>query len=78
MIIYRQKPFNCKMKNIIVLDTSVGGCIYVSKETYEQALSIAITFSKDKNRVEKAPGKMADGWMIIPGMYTAYNKVFDL
>ena len=78
MIIYRQKPFNCKMKNIIVLDTSVGGCIYVSKETYEQALSIAITFSKDKNRVEKALGKMADGWMIIPGMYTAYNKVFDL
>lgn len=78
MIIYRQKPFNCKMKNIIVLDTSVGGCIYVSKETYEQALSIAITFSKDKNRVEKALGKMADGWMIVPGMYTAYNKVFDL
>lgn len=79
MILYRKKPFNCKMKNIIVLDAGVGeGCIYVSKETYEQAVSIGITFSKDKDRIEKSLGKTIDGWMIVPGMYTAYNKIFDL
>lgn len=79
MILYRKKPFNCKMKNVIVLDAGVGeGCIYVSKETYEQAVSIGITFSKDKDRIEKSLGKTIDGWMITPGIYTAYNKIFDM
>ena len=78
MIIYRNQPFNFKMKNIIVLDAGLtDGYIYVDKETYEQAVALGITFSKDHERIEKALGKSIDGWKITPGIYTAFRKVSE-
>jgi hypothetical protein len=78
MIIYRKQPFDFKMKNIIVLDAGLtDGYIYVNKETYEQAVALGITFSKDHERIEKALGKSIDGWKITPGIYTAFRKASE-
>lgn len=78
MIIYRKQPFEFKMKNIIILDAGLtDGYIYVSKDTYEQAVSLAVTFSKDHERIEKALGKTIDGWKITPGIFTAFRKISE-
>lgn len=75
MIIYRKTPFTPSMKNIIILDAGMtDGYIYVSKETYEQAVAIAVTFSKDHDRIERALGKTIDGWKITPGIFTVCRK----
>lgn len=78
MIIYRKQPFDFKMKNIIVLDAGLtDGYIYVNKETYEQAVALGVTFSKDHERIEKALGKSIDGWKITPGIFTAFRKASE-
>ena len=75
MIIYRKTPFTPSMKNVIILDAGMtDGYIYVSKETYEQAVAIAVTFSKDHDRIERALGKTIDGWKITPGIFTVCRK----
>lgn len=78
MIIYRKKPFDFKVKNIIVLDAGLtDGYIYVSKDTFEQAVSLAITFSKDHERIERALGKAIDGWKITTGIFTTFRKISE-
>ena len=78
MIIYRKKPFKPNMKNIIMLDAGMtDGYIYVSKDTYEQAVAIAVTFSKDHERIERALGKTIDGWKITPGIFTVFRKISE-
>lgn len=53
MIIYRKTPFNCQMRNMIILDAgSEDDIIYVNRETYDQALSVSIMFSDDITRVK--------------------------
>lgn len=38
MIIYRKEPYPIQMKNVILLEDKSGNIIYVSKNTYDQAL----------------------------------------
>lgn len=53
MIIYSKEPLNVMMKNILLLDDPyTGGYVYVSKETYDQAISLSITFNQDVGRVK--------------------------
>lgn len=78
MIIYSKEPFKPNMKNIIMLDAGMtDGYIYVSKDTYEQAVAVGVTFSKDHERVERALGKMIDGWKITPGIFTVFRKAAE-
>ena len=53
MIIYKKTPFNCQMRNMIILDAgNEDDIIYVNRETYDQALSVSIMFSDDITRVK--------------------------
>lgn len=53
MIIYSKEPLNIMMKNILLLDDPfTSGYVYVSKETYDQALSLSLTFNQDISRVK--------------------------
>ena len=53
MLIYSKEPLNVMMKNILLLDDPLtDGYVYVSKETYDQALSLNLTFNGDVGRVK--------------------------
>lgn len=53
MIIYSKEPLNVMMKNILLLDDPItDGYVYVSKETYDQALSLNLTYNGDVSRVK--------------------------
>lgn len=71
MIIYSKEPLNVMMKNILLLDDPfTSGYVYVSKETFEQALSLKITYNDDVSRVRATiSGKGMLNW--------AANKVIS-
>lgn len=78
MIIYKKKPFDCQMKNMLLLDDGIAdGCVYVSKETYDQALSISITYSNDKSRLETLMTPSMPGWRGETGLYDVVAKAFE-
>lgn len=64
MLIYSNEPLNVMMKNILLLDDLfTGGYVYVNKETYDQALSLSITFNQDIGRVKQTiSGKGMLNW----------------
>lgn len=71
MLIYSKEPLNVMMKNILLLDDPfTNGYIYVNKETYDQALSLYITYNQDIGRVRQTiSGKGMLNW--------AANKVIS-
>lgn len=78
MIIYRKKPFNCQMKNMLLLDAGLtDGCVYVSKDTYDQAISMMITYNNDKTRLEQIMNPSMPGWRNEPGLYDVFSKAFE-
>ena len=78
MIIYRKKPFNCQMKNMLLLDAGfTDGCVYVSKDTYDQAISMMITYNNDKTRLEQIMNPSMPGWRNEPGLYDVFSKAFE-
>lgn len=64
MIIYSKEPLNVMMKNILLLDDPfTDGYVYVNKETYDQALSLSVTFNQDIGRVKQGmTGKGMLNW----------------
>lgn len=64
MLIYSKEPLNVMMKNILLLDDQfTGGYVYVNKETYDQALSLYVTFNQDILRVKQTiSGKGMLNW----------------
>ncbi len=71
MLIYSKEPLNVMMKNILLLDDPfTSGYVYVNKETYDQALSLNITYNQDIGRVKQTiSGKGMLNW--------AANKVIS-
>ena len=52
MIIYREKPYPIQMRNVMLLEPDDSSYVlYVSKETYDQALQINVRFDGNINRV---------------------------
>ena len=55
MILYSKEPLSIKMKNIMMLDDiKTGGVVYVSKQTYDQALLLFSRFDNNKDRLLNA------------------------
>ncbi len=51
MIIYRKEPYPIQMKNVILLEDKSGNIIYVSKNTYDQALLMTGRLDGNPQRV---------------------------
>ena len=52
MIIYSKEPLNVQMLNLLLLeDTATGGYVYVNKEVFQQAVSLALTYDNNHDRI---------------------------
>ena len=52
MILYRREPYPLQMKNIILMDEpTTKGCLYINKQTYDQAIIIASRMDNNPERV---------------------------
>ena len=52
MIIYKKVPFDCLMKNVILLDDKFSnGCVYVDLNTYNQAHTLSVVYSENTDRI---------------------------
>lgn len=77
MILYQKEPLALQMRNTIMLDdNATGGCIYVSKATYDQALLISSRFDGDINRV-LTQVKKNDDYKQIEGIFAAMREFKD-
>lgn len=75
MIIFKKTPFNCQMKNMILLDDKlVNGCVYVNKETYDQALAISIIYNNDQSRLENIIAGSNSTWRNNTALVAAVNE----
>lgn len=70
MILYRKEPYPLQMKNIILLDDSKSeGVIYVSKNTYDQALILYNRFDGNVSRIQSSLiSNATSGWSDVPGL----------
>ena len=78
MIIYKKLPFDCQMKNIILLDDHIAnGCVYVDVNTYNQALSLMLTYSKDFDRIFDADAGTDADWKTKKEWKDRIKKAWD-
>lgn len=77
MILYRKEPYHLQMRNIILLDDEEsGGVLYVSKQTYDQALILSSRLDGDYKRViQILNGKATQAYITVPGLPAAIDKM---
>ena len=77
MILFRKEPYHLQMRNIMLLDDNMlGGVIYVSKSTYDQALMLSSRVDGDYNRiVQILRGKGTDLYVTVPGLPALIDKM---
>lgn len=70
MILYKKEPYNLQMKNIMLLDdVTSGGVVYVSKNTYDQALLLSSRFDGNVDRVlATLKNYKTEVYIAIPGL----------
>lgn len=76
MILYKKEPFPLQMKNIMLIDDpSTNGCIYLSKQTYDQAIILASRLDNNPERVlTMLIGTKFLNYGSVPGMSQAIKK----
>ena len=79
MILYKKEPFPLQMKNIMLIDDpTTGGCVYLSKQTYDQAIILHNRLDGDPKRVlNMLLGPKFMNYGSIPGMTKALNFAME-
>lgn len=79
MILYKKEPFPLQMKNIMLIDDpTTGGCVYLSKQTYDQAIILHNRLDGDPKRVlSLLMGPKFMNYGSVPGMTKALNFAME-
>lgn len=76
MILYKKEPYPLQMKNIMLIDDpSTNGCLYLSKQTYDQAIILSSRLDNNPERVlSMLIGTKFLNYGSVPGLSNAIKE----
>lgn len=79
MILYKKEPYPLQMKNIMLIDDpSTNGCLYLSKQTYEQAIILSSRLDNNPERVlSMLIGTKFLNYGSVPGLSNAIKEAMS-